>query len=393
MHSERFRWEAGTRLFDQGRAVAADEAGALGALRQAIRAGGEFLVGPGGVERLEQGTSGFLRTRSSGTTGTAKTIRRSHRSWIASFEVSRDHLGIGAADVYGVLGDLAHSLTLYALVEGAHLGATLHGLAGLRPGRQARLLEEAGVTVLYCTPTQLRLICEADRPLPRLRHILCGGGRLPPGLRARVQALTPTATLREFYGAAETSFVAWGAAEGPEGSVGRAYPGVEIRIGPPDGPPAGPEGEIWVRSPYLFEGYAEGDSAETRWCDGFLSVGEIGRLAADGGLSIVGRRNRMVTIADQNVFPEALEAFLLADPAVTHCAVMPQRDPRRGTVLVAVIAGTGDAATAERLRRACQAAFGPLAAPRRMIFWSDFPLTLSGKPDLGAIARHLDGAA
>ena len=97
MHSDRFRWEAGTRLFDQGREVAADEAGALGALRQAIRAGGEFLVGPGGVERLEQGAPGFLRTRSSGTTGTAKTIRRSHRSWIASFEVSRDHLGIGAA--------------------------------------------------------------------------------------------------------------------------------------------------------------------------------------------------------------------------------------------------------------------------------------------------------
>lgn len=394
MDADNFRWDPRTRLHHKGRALdpACPEDGTartLAALRQVIRDGAEFEVGPAGLTPVPQGVPGHFRTRSSGTTGGAKVIRRSHRSWIASFEVGRAHLGLSSEDVYGVPGDPAHSLALYALVEGAHLGAGLHSLAGLRPDRQARVMAEAGVTVLYCTPTQLRLICDTGPPLPRLRHILCGGGRLPPELRDRVAQLAPDAALRVFYGAAETSFIAWGLAGDIGTSVGTAYPGVEIRIDAP----AGEVGEIRVRSPYLFERYTEGDSPETRWRDGFLCVGEMGRLDAEGRLWVVGRRSRMVTIADTNVFPEDIEAFLQADADVGFCAVLPRPDPLRGTVLVAVIAGPADHATAERLQQGCRAAFGPLAAPRRLIALEDFPLTVSGKPDLGAIARLLDGVA
>jgi len=354
-------------------------------LRDAIRRGCAFSVGPAGVDIDPAGRKDCFCSRSSGTTGAAKSIRRSHASWIASFEVNRVKLGLTASDRYGVLGGPSHSLALYAIVEGAHLGADIYDVAGLRPGRQAKILADASATILYATPTQLRLLCQTNIKLPALRHILCGGGRLPEGLRQRVAALCPQATLREFYGAAETSFIAWGDGGGPAGTVGQAYPGVELRIGPSDGP----YGEIWVRSPYLFKDYAEGSSPDTRWSDGFVAVGEMGRLDADGFLTVAGRRNRMVTIADQNVFPEDIETLLLADPAVVHCAVIPQPDTRRGTILVAVIAGPVDLHTRERLLGECRATFGPLAAPKHIYGMADFPLTVSGKPDLVEIARRV----
>ncbi|MDO6586727.1 AMP-binding protein [Salipiger sp. 1_MG-2023] len=377
-----FHWHPESRLWRHGDACAMH---LLDRLQAALAQGASLAIGPNGIDALPGAPRGLLQTRSSGTTGRAKAIRRSHGSWISSFAVNADALGITPRDSYGILGTPAQSLALYGLVEAAFLGADLHCLQGLRPARQAALMVEGSVTILYATPTQLRLLCEVGHPMPSLRHILCGGGRMPDGLRARVAQLCPGAALREFYGAAETSFIAWGDAETPEGAVGRAYPGVEIRI---DAAPGG-FGEIWVRSPYLFDGYAEGDSADTRWQDGFLTVGEIGRIEG-GVLTVAGRRSRMVTIADTNVFPEDIEALLLGDPAVSHCAVIPRRDPRRGTQLVAVIAGNCPPALEDHLLRLCRAGVGALAAPRRVIGISDFDLTATGKPDLRALARRLE---
>ncbi|MDP5306553.1 AMP-binding protein [Paracoccus spongiarum] len=387
-----FQWRPAGPVTVDGRPLPEDAAGAsalardLVALRGAIRAGAEFSTGPQGVAVVRGGEPGQFRSRSGGTTGPAKAIRRSHASWRASFAVNRDRLGVTGADRYAVPGAPAHSLALYAVVEAADLGAGLDVLAGLGPRAQVRAMAEAGSTILYATPTQLRLLCEAGGALPALRHVLCGGGAMPPGLAARLAALCPQARLRQFYGAAETSFVAWDEGGAPPGSVGRPYPGVELRIADPvDG-----IGEIWVRSPYLFGGYAEGGSPKTRWQGGFLSVGEMGGLDADGHLRVVGRRSRMVTIADRNVFPEAIEALLAQAPGVTHCAVLPRPCPRRGTVLVAVVAGALDAAAGDALLARCRAAFGPLAAPRALHRLARFPLTVAGKPDLARIARLLE---
>nr|WP_235952921.1 AMP-binding protein [Salipiger sp. PrR002] len=348
--------------------------------------GAGFTIGAEGLSALPHSARGILQSRSSGTTGAAKTIRRTHASWIASFRVNAGELGLSPSDTYAVLGAPQHSLALYAIAEAAWLGADLLCLSDLRPARQAAALREAGASLLYATPTQLRLLCEAGVPLPSLRHILCGGGRMPEGLRARLATLCPQAEAREFYGAAETSFIGWGDASTPVGAVGRAYPGVEIRIDAPEGE----YGEIWVRSPYLFEGYTEGASTDTRWDEGFLTVGEMGRLDAEGQLTVAGRRSRMVTIADQNVFPEDIEALLLCDPTIGHCAVVPRPDPRRGVHLVAVISGLCDAQSGARLLARCRESFGALAAPRRVIGMADFPLTVSGKPDLREIARRLE---
>ncbi|MHA6345275.1 AMP-binding protein [Roseivivax sp. CAU 1761] len=376
---KRFVWHPQARL-------TAPPGAAAHGLAAALRAGAGLAAGPDGIKARPE-APGWLHTRSGGTTGPAKIVRRSHASWIASFEVSRAVLGCGPADVYAVLGTPEHSLALYAMVEAAHLGAHLRDLGGLSPRRQAAALAEAGATILYATPTQLRLLAEAGRPVPTLRHVLSGGGRMPEDLPARMAALAPAATLREFYGSSEASFIAWGDAARPAGSVGRPYPGVELRIDAVAGEP----GEIWVRSPYLFDGYADPVPAAggADWRDGWLSVGEIGRRDAEGFLHLSGRRNRMVTIAGQNVFPETIEAWLAAQEGVGPCAVLPRPDALRGTVLVALRAGAADPEGDARLLAAARARFDALAAPRRIVALPDFPLTAAGKPDLGRLAVRL----
>ncbi len=366
---------------------------------EAIRAGAEFCVTGRLPDTLADQpnpaqTVPRFQCMSSGTTGQPRRIRRSQASWIASFGINAGMFDLTDADRYGVLGQLGHSLTLYAVMEAAHLGADVHGVHGMRPDHALAALKAQGITVLYATPTQLRQLLAAGdgrTELSCLRLVLCGGGKLDAATRAGLAGLCPGAAVHEFYGASETSFITLSGPETPAGSVGRAYPGVEIHIRDPQGVATSETGEVWVKSPYLFTAYASGPAGDTRWRDGFLSVGEMGHLDPKGHLFLAGRKGRMVTIADQNVFPEEVEQTLLADPAVGQCVVLPRADDRRGHVLIAVVAGEGTEALRQHLLHSCRRALAPLKAPREVYFMPDFPLLASGKPDIQAITAHVDG--
>ncbi|MGL4236828.1 AMP-binding protein [Tabrizicola sp.] len=371
----------------------------------------------------EPGHQPVFETLTSGSTGKPRRIRRTQGSWITSFTVNA-RFGIGPGARVAVLGRLIHSLSLYGAIEGLHLGAEVHLLDSLRPDRQRQALAKRRITHLYATPAQLRLL-EGQGTCPDLRIILVGGSKLDETLRKTLAAMAPAAAIREFYGAAEASFITLADETTPEASVGRPYPGVELSLDP--------TGEIWVKSPYLFLGYAgtpdadptlrpsdsfpspnipraarpssepvarssraearqkacapalNSKTAPTRWRDGWLSVGEIGRME-DGYLYLKGRAGRMVTVADQNVFPEEIEAILEASPGITRAAVLPMPDARRGAVLVAMV--QGDPFVEDAVMTALRAEFGPLKAPKALIWKKDWPVLPSGKTDLKALERQ-----
>lgn len=378
-----FAWHPKARLFDAAglaverveprQGVIADHpaGGALAALgAPAFRIGG---VGPA----PEAGPEPVFETLTGGSSGIPRRIRRTQASWIASFGVNAGLFGIGPDSRVAVLGELIHSLALYGAVEALHLGAELHLLADLRPDRQRAALAAGHVGLLYATPAQLRLLVAANGPaLPDLRFALVGGSKLDPTLRASLAHMAPACAVHEFYGAAEASFITLAGPDTHPDAVGAAYPGVEVRV---------MNGEVWVKSPYLFEGYAS-DPGSARWQDGFLSVGEMGRLQ-DGQLYLAGRASRMVKVADQAVYPEQIETFLLAQTGVTQAAVLPRPDGLRGVHLVAVL--QGDAAQEQRILQALRAQFGPLKAPKTLIWRDDFALLPSGKPDLVRLGQGL----
>jgi long-chain acyl-CoA synthetase len=334
-----------------------------------------------------------FETLTSGSTGQPRRIRRTQASWTASFTVNTA-LGIGPGACVATLGRLVHSLSLYGAIEGLHLGAEVHLLSDLRPDRQRAALAQRQITHLYATPAQLRLLTEGPGTCLDLRLILVGGSKLDPALHARLAAFAPHAQIREFYGAAETSFITLADEATPDTSVGRPFPGVELSLDR--------TGEVWVRSPYLFLGYAAvpGNAADparprgpegggppgTKWRDGWLSVGEIGSLE-NGFLFLKGRAGRMVTVADQNVFPEEIEALLHTLPGVSRAAVLPVTDPKRGHVLIAILQGdpTAEAVILTRLR----GDLGPLKAPKALIWRRDWPTLASGKTDLKALEASL----
>lgn len=353
-------------------------------LRDLVRAGASLRVGQAGAKALE-GAPGLLEVETSGSTGTPKIIRRTQASWLRNFEVNGQRFGLGRGDRVCVFGTLAHSLVLYGALEAAHHGARLIGLYGVRPDRQAVAMADHGASVLYITPTQLGLLCAHGSVVASVRVILVGGGALSAQVHESAKTLFPNARIVHFYGAAETSFITWGDADTPIGSVGRAYPGVEIALRDV----ANGVGEIWVKSPYLFEGYVLGQSGDTSRDGEFLSVGEFGKLDDAGQLFVSGRRSRMVTIADINVFPEEVEAFLAQHVGAGQVVVLDQPDDKRGHHFVAVVAGQARASQ-DALLGLCRAGLVPIQVPKRIYFAPEIPLLAAGKPDYDALRRWVE---
>ncbi len=410
----RFLWRPNSRVFDPSGADVAlpgrcarecafqhvVETPAARAL-QTVYAGGQapdgFCVLPKGAERPAPPTPGsepVVCCMTSGSTGAPRLVIRSQASWCRNFRVNAGLWHIDARDSYAIPGTLSHSLSLYAATEALHLGAGLHLLDSLRPDRQAARLRGANVTVLYATPAQLRQLMglRDTRRFPMLRLILVGGAKLDGKTRSMMQDRAPNARIREFYGASETSFVTLAGPRTPQGSVGQAYPGVTITVRDDSGAtlPPGETGEIWVESPCLFQGYADGEDGHTRRNGPALTVGEFGRLDSDGHLWLAGRRGRMTTIADRNVFPEEVETCLLSLPAIRRAAVLASADSRRGHVLIACIEAAGPIRDADILTH-CRSRLGPLKAPRTILRPDPFPTLASGKPDLATLEAQIQG--
>ena len=389
-----FCWHAAARLFDAAGAEVSRKAAfapilpdrPAGAALAAALAGQGRGFRIGGTGALEAGF-GQIETLTGGSLGAARRVLRSQASWCASFAVNAGLFGIGPGVRIAVPGRLSHSLALYAALEGLHLGAEVHVLDGLRPDRMAAGLAARGIDVIYATPVHLAQMLAAGGRWPDLRLVVAGGAKLEPGVRAALAAAAPGAAVREFYGAAEASFITLSQPGDAPETVGRPYPGVDLSLCDAQGAevPLGAVGDVWVRGPYLFERYAGADPGSARWRDGWLSVGEIGALT-QAGLVLRGRAGRMVTIAGQNVFPEEIERFATGLPGVARIAVLAEPEGLRGHVLWAVV--QGDPGQEAAILGALRARLGPMLMPRRLVWREDWPVLASGKPDLARLAAE-----
>ncbi|MGB3273210.1 MAG: AMP-binding protein, partial [Xanthobacteraceae bacterium] len=332
----------------------------------------------------------------SGSTGLPKGFRRHHRSWVDSFRAGDREFDIGASDVVLAPGSLTHSLFLYALAHGLDVGATVVLCRAFRPSHVVRLMRQYDASVLYGVPTQLEMIVEAAArqraPFPVLRWVLSSGAKWQGRASADLRRLFPAARFAEFYGASELSFttVARDDEEVPAGSVGRAFAGVELTIRDHRGRvlPPGEAGEVFVKSPFLFMGYACGEAAPLRQADGAVSVGDVGVLDARGFLRLVGRASRMIITSGKNVHPEEIERVLETHPAVAQAMVLGSDDMRRGERLVALVRFRDGATTdAPALIAHARAALPLARVPRCYAVPPQWPSTSSGKSDFAALRR------
>jgi len=357
-----------------------------------------------------QPTTAFYVGYTSGSTGTPKGFARHHQSWTSSFRACLEAFGPLAGDRILAPGNDSHSLFLFGMLLGLWSGAGVVVQTRFSAAAVLDTLRSGQTPCLVAVPSQLMLMLEVAKhrglaPIEGVRLIMVSGSRWIRARTPELRALFPGARIIEFYGASETSFIAWMDSDErtPAFVVGRPFHNVELQIRDVDSDGVG---LIYVRSPMLFTDYVGGamdDTAALRDGD-WLCVGDLGYLDAQGQLCLVGRKNRMLVTKGKNLFPEELETVLAAHPAVAHVSVQGVEDALRGLQVVAILQMKPDLAaqgmplpTPLQLSAWCRQRLEAYKSPRQYFVCPNWPLTASGKTDHRALAQILrrfsDGTA
>ncbi|WP_026264795.1 class I adenylate-forming enzyme family protein [Arthrobacter sp. 135MFCol5.1] len=358
---------------------------------------------PAGGTALEDGDPDwpFLIGFTSGTTSTPKAFIRSRRSWQTSFQASIEFFGLRPDDKTLAPGPLAATLNLYALSECLYSGTEFHSLHSFDVGDAHSAITHDGITRLVVVPTMLRLLSErgltSGVDASAITSIVCAGSKLDARTLRAARRWAPNATIFEYYGAAELSFVA-GRELGPkdlldtEGTaIGRPFPGVEIQITDDEGKPVveGTPGNISIRSAMVCQGYLWGDDGTSfRVVDGRYTVGDQGYLKGSE-LHILGRSADMVNTAGRNVYPHEVEIALAAIPGVEAAVAAGVPDDLRGQRMVAAILPSCGSLTAIALRAGLEEALSTDKMPRDYYLLDELPVTDRGKISRGMLQEWI----
>jgi long-chain acyl-CoA synthetase len=338
----------------------------------------------------------FLIGLTSGTTSVPKAFTRSRRSWQESFEASIEFFGLRVDDVTLAPGPLAASLNLYALAECLYAGSEFQALETFDVGDVHGAIAHDGVTRLVLVPTMLRMLSERGLAgcvdASGVRTIICAGSKLDARTLEAARRWAPNATIFEYYGASELSFVsgaglpAGEAASAGGTAIGGPFPGVEVRILDDSGNalPDGAAGNICVQSGLVSNGYLWGDDGQAlRSFDGWFTVGDQGYLEA-GELHILGRRADMILTAGKNVFPHEVELALAAVPGVAAAVAAGMPDDLRGQRVVAGVVPSAGSITATQLRAGLDNILARDKWPLQYYALTELPAT-----DRGKVSRNL----
>jgi len=306
----------------------------------------------------------------SGTTSAPRPVQLTYGNFLWSALGSGVALGVDPDERWLCTLPLAHVGGLSILMRSAIFAATVVIQERFETESALVALREQRITLVSLVATTLARLLDAGLREPlALRWALTGGGPIPKALVERAREagvpVAPTYGLTEACSQVSTN--------GPPLFCTR------VRIDPGSG-------EILVAGPTVAPAAAA--------ADGWLHTGDLGRLDADGFLSVVGRAAETIVSGGENVAPSEVEAVLESHPDVLEAAVVGREDERWGEAVSAIVVLRAESAPPGRglpasppagvveaeLRAHCAQRLAPFKVPKSVALrTTPLPRTRSGK--------------
>ena len=362
----------------------------------------------------------------SGTTGKPKGVLRDNGGHLVALTWSMKNIyDIQPGEVYWAASDIGwvvgHSYIVYGplfygcttiLYEGKSVGTP-------DAGAFWRVIEEHGVSVLFCAPTAFRAIRKEDPngeyikkyDLSTFRILFLAGERCDPDTLVWAQQHLNVPVIDHWW-QTETGWAIGANCAGLEllpvkpGSCTKPVPGYDVHILDAEGAkaPPGETGNIVVRLPlppgcFTTLWQNDTDFVKTYFSayPGYYLTSDAGYIDSDEYLWIMGRTDDIINVAGHRLSTGAMEEVLASHPDVAECAVAGVHDPVKGEVplgFVVLKAGVikGQDTIGPELILLVRQKIGPIASFKAAAVVKRLPKTRSGKILRGTIKKIADGA-
>jgi cyclohexanecarboxylate-CoA ligase len=335
----------------------------------------------------------------SGSTGIPKAVLHTHRglSWKATL-MTRVH-GLGGGDAVLVPAPMAH-------ISGLLNGVLVPGASGMRSVLMRRfdaeralgLVASERISFMAGPPTFFIAMggaLGAAANVSSVRLISSGGASVTPAFIEETARIFDCRVKRT-YGSTEAPTVTTSTNDDPfeiaRDTDGRAIGQVDLRISDPETGarlPTGSPGELWVRGPEMFAGYANAaQTSEVIAPGGWFRTGDLATVDGEGWLRIVGRLKDVIIRGGENISASEVEAALEAHPSVRHAVAVGYPDPLMGERVAAFVESTAPLDLEECRRWFTSRGIATFKTPEKVVRLERLPLLGSGKADRAELRRR-----
>lgn len=330
----------------------------------------------------------------SGTTGKPKGVMLSHENLWADAAGNAEVIEAVADDVFVTVSPLFHVFgQVNILLTAIMSGSSVVLVKKFSPKSVLEAIQNRKVTFLAAVPTMyqmmLAVLRENTYDLSSLRVCHSGAAPMAAELFARIESIFG-APVQEGYGLSEASSIVTSnplhGIRKPK-SVGKAIPGVTVEARREDGSLCDPDeiGELWVSGETVMLGYYQNPEATAKVLkENWLKTGDLAYLDSDGYVHIVDRRDDLMNIGGQKVYPREIEEVLYQHPAIDAVAVVGIESELYHHVIHAYVVPNQADLTDKDLQAFCREHLAPFKVPQTITFVDEIPKGATGK-----ILRHV----
>ena len=333
----------------------------------------------------------------SGTTGRPKGAIRSHEGNTLMALATALEMGFSKADIGLLVMPLCHANSLYFSHTFVHLGATcvIDDRKSFDPEALLTTLANEKVTFTSLVPTHYIMMLalpeatKARYDVSAVDKLMISSAPARRDTKLAILEFFRNGKLHELYGSTE---LGWATLLRPEeqiaqlGSVGREWAGSgAIKLLDDHGQevPDGEVGELYARTPYVFDGYwrdpdKTAEAMQGAWC----SVGDMARRDENGYIHLVDRKSNMIISGGENIYPSEVESVIGAHPQVKDVAVVGVPHEKWGEAVKAVVVLHRGATLSESEVLAwCRGRMASFKRPQSVLFLddADMPRNATGK--------------
>lgn len=332
-----------------------------------------------------------LMLYTSGTTGFPKGVMHSQRNFVLAGEGFVARMWLQPEDRLMCILPMFHINALfYSLAGTLAAGASLVLLPRFSASSFWRIAAESGATQVNIIAAIGNILARRPREEFDARHRLrvIYGAPITPDLERTFREAFNVPVMIEGYGMTEIP----GACNNPFDGERRANsmglparhpdPSVkfaELRVVDDDGADVadGVEGELWVRTPILMQGYyKDPEQTAASMHDGWFRTGDLVRRDADGYYYFVARKKDIIRRRGENISGAEIDRVVDDHPAVVRSAAIPvPSELGEDEILVAIVAKPGTPVSAEEIADWCRARLAAIKVPRYVVFVDALPTT------------------